>query len=70
HHRHKEQSTGAQCVSSHMPNYRYMGVDDRRDHSFKIQRPDISIKYDTHNACVQCQDGQTNELAASTLEKW
>lgn len=70
HHRHKEQSTGAQCVSCHMPTNRYMGVDDRRDHSFKIPRPDISIKYDTPNACVQCHDGQTNEWAASTLEKW
>ncbi|WP_457933816.1 hypothetical protein LOS73_13175 [Pseudoalteromonas sp. SCSIO 43210] len=70
HHRHKEQSTGAQCVSCHMPTTRYMGVDDRRDHSFKIPRPDISIKYDTPNACVQCHDGQTNEWAASTLEKW
>ena len=70
HHRHKEQSTGAQCVSCHMPTNRYMGVDDRRDHSFKIPRPDISIKYDTPNACVQCHDDQTNEWAASTLEKW
>ncbi len=70
HHRHKEQSAGAQCVSCHMPTNRYMGVDDRRDHSFKIPRPDISIKYDTPNACVQCHDGQTNEWAASTLEKW
>ncbi|KDC47353.1 hypothetical protein DC53_21140, partial [Pseudoalteromonas fuliginea] len=70
HHRHKEQSTGAQCVNCHMPTTRYMGVDDRRDHSFKIPRPNISIKYDTPNACVQCHDGQTNEWAASTLEKW
>lgn len=70
HHRHKETSVGSQCVNCHMPTNRYMGVDDRRDHSFKIPRPDISIDYDTPNACTQCHDDKTNEWAKSSLEKW
>ncbi len=70
HHRHEDNSAGAQCVNCHMPTKRYMGVDDRRDHSFKIPRPDISIKYDTPNACVECHTDQTNVWAKDTLEQW
>ena len=36
HYQHNEDSTGAQCVTFYMPENRYMGADDRRDHSFKI----------------------------------
>ncbi|MDN3476821.1 multiheme c-type cytochrome [Pseudoalteromonas sp. APC 3355] len=70
HHRHKQASQGSQCVNCHMPTNRYMGVDDRRDHSFKIPRPDISIIYDTPNACTQCHDDKTNEWANTALESW
>ena len=70
HHQHQEESTGAQCVNCHMPSNRYMGVDDRRDHSFKIPRPDLSAQFDTPNACIQCHDDKTNQWASDNLTKW
>lgn len=54
HHFHKTNSMGAQCVECHAPERNYMVVDPRRDHSFRIPRPDLSIKYDTPNACNKC----------------
>ena len=70
HHQHKTNSTGAQCVSCHMPQNRYMGVDDRRDHSFKIPRPHLSDKYVTPNACIKCHENQSNQWASENLKKW
>lgn len=70
HHQHNDDSTGAQCVNCHMPETTYMGVDDRRDHSFKIPRPDLSEVFDTPNACIQCHDNQSNEWASKNLNKW
>jgi len=70
HHQHQESSAGAQCVNCHMPTTRYMGVDDRRDHSFKIPRPDLSTQVDTPNACTKCHDDKSNQWASDNLEKW
>ena len=47
-------STGAQCVECHMPQTTYMDVDPRRDHSFRVPRPDLSVKLGTPNACTRC----------------
>jgi tetratricopeptide (TPR) repeat protein len=54
HHRHPVTSTGAQCVECHMPQTTYMDVDPRRDHSFRVPRPDLSVKLGTPNACTRC----------------
>jgi len=70
HHQHQESSTGAQCANCHMPTNRYMGVDDRRDHSFKIPRPDLSIRFDTPNACIKCHDSKSNQWASKNLAQW
>ena len=70
HHQHEESSAGAQCVNCHMPTTRYMGVDDRRDHSFKIPRPDLSKQFATPNACIKCHDNKSNQWASDNLEKW
>jgi Tfp pilus assembly protein PilF len=70
HHQHEEASTGAQCVNCHMPTNRYMGVDDRRDHSFKVPRPDISQAFDTPNACIKCHDNKSNQWVSDNLNKW
>ena len=70
HHQHTDDSTGAQCVNCHMPETIYMGVDDRRDHSFKIPRPDLSEVFDTPNACIKCHEDQSNEWASKNLNKW
>lgn len=49
---------------------RYMGVDDRRDHSFKIPRPDISEQFNTPNACISCHENKDNQWAQQTLTNW
>lgn len=70
HHQHEASSEGAQCVNCHMPENRYMGVDDRRDHSFKIPRPDISLVYGTPNACSKCHQDKTVQWASDKVKKW
>ncbi|RPD96156.1 tetratricopeptide repeat protein [Aureibaculum marinum] len=63
HHKHKEIGEATQCINCHMVGRIYMGNDYRRDHSFRIPRPDQSIKYGTPNACIQCHTDKTNEWA-------
>ena len=61
---------GAQCINCHMPGRYYMGVDYRRDHSFRVPRPDLSDELGTPNACRQCHANQTNTWATGYLKKW
>lgn len=68
HHLHYAGSQGAQCVNCHMPAKTYMQVDARRDHSFRIPRPDLSDKLETPNACTGCHTDKTNSWAATVLE--
>jgi len=63
HHFHPNDTTGAACVNCHMPTQTYMIVDPRRDHSFSIPRPDLSLQWGTPNACTECHtDGQPLEI--------
>jgi tetratricopeptide (TPR) repeat protein len=70
HHHHKAESTGALCVNCHMPTKTYMVVDVRRDHSFRVPRPDFSVAYGTPNACNQCHKDKSNGWAADAVAKW
>lgn len=70
HTHHAAGSEGSLCANCHMPKRIYMKVDPRRDHSFVIPRPDLSIKYATPNACTTCHASQSNEWAAQTMDKW
>ena len=70
HHFHPPESSGANCLGCHMPVRNYMVVDPRRDHSFRIPRPDLSVKLDTPNACNSCHSGETVQWAVETVEKW
>ena len=63
HHFHKENTEGALCINCHMPGKYYMGNDFRRDHSFRVPRPDLSVKYGTPNACVGCHKDKNSEWA-------
>ncbi len=47
-----------------------MVVDDRRDHSFRIPRPDLSTRIGTPNACNACHEEQTAEWAANQIQNW
>ena len=70
HHFHKADTEGAQCINCHMVARTYMGVDHRRDHSFRLPRPDQSVEYGTPNACTQCHLKETLEWAAEAVNKW
>jgi predicted CXXCH cytochrome family protein len=70
HTHHPVGSDGAFCANCHMPERIYMKVDPRRDHSFVIPRPDLSIAYGTPNACTTCHATETDEWAAETMDKW
>ncbi len=61
---------GAQCINCHMTGRNYMGVDYRRDHSFRVPRPDLSDEMGTPNACTQCHANESNVWAAGYLKKW
>jgi tetratricopeptide (TPR) repeat protein len=47
-----------------------MVVDVRRDHSFRVPRPDFSEAYGTPNACTQCHKDQTARWASNAVAKW
>lgn len=70
HHHHEEGTEGAQCVSCHMTDRTYMQVDPRRDHSFRVPRPDLSAETGAPDACTTCHDDQTAEWAADILRDW
>jgi predicted CXXCH cytochrome family protein len=70
HHRHEAVNPPLGCASCHMPTRTYMVVDRRHDHSFRIPRPDLSVKLGTPNACNDCHTDKTPEWAASAIETW
>lgn len=70
HHHHPVGSGGDSCINCHMPHRTYMGVDDRRDHGFKIPRPDLSLELGTPNACNQCHADQSVAWAAENTALW
>ncbi|MGQ0723351.1 MAG: cytochrome c3 family protein, partial [Candidatus Eiseniibacteriota bacterium] len=70
HHFHEPGTRGAQCVECHMPAVTYMVVDPRRDHSFRIPRPDLSAKLGTPDACTTCHTDRTAAWAADAVAGW
>ena len=69
HHFH-ESGQGSNCVDCHMPARNYMVVDPRRDHSFRVPRPDLSLQLGTPNACNGCHGDRTVEWAADRVADW
>lgn len=70
HHFHKGKGESTQCINCHMPQKTYMGNDHRRDHSFRIPRPDQSAIYKTPNTCNTCHSKQSAKWAAESIKKW
>ncbi|MCM2374022.1 multiheme c-type cytochrome [Aporhodopirellula aestuarii] len=70
HHHHAVGTEGAMCVNCHMPHTTYMAVDPRRDHSFRVPRPDLSVELKTPNACSGCHvEDQRESLPAEVAEE-
>jgi len=69
HHAHEAGSTGAACVACHMPTHTFMGIDGRRDHSLRVPRPDLSVRYGVPNACTTCHAGRSADWAAEEVRK-
>src|SRR5262249_38939425 len=70
HHHHAPATEAARCVSCHMPSRTYMLVDPRRDHSFRVPRPDLSAAIGTPNACSGCHRNQPPRWAADWIGRW
>jgi len=60
----------AGCVDCHMTSRTYMVVDDRRDHSFRIPRPDLTTSVGAPNACSDCHADRDSGWAAAAINEW
>jgi len=65
HHNHDPGSV--RCVECHMPARVYMGIDERRDHSFRVPRPDLAASIGVPNACNACHLDRPPEWAAEAM---
>lgn len=71
HHRHRPDSDAARCAACHMPERTYMVVDPRGDHSFRVPRPDLTVKLGVPNACNSaCHQDRSPKWAAEWIRKW
>ena len=70
HARHESGSPAAACVACHMPTTTYMVVDPRRDHSFRVPRPDLSESLGTPDACSGCHVDEGPQWAATAVNEW
>lgn len=62
HFKHAPQSAAGQCITCHMPEKTYMGVDDRADHSFSIPRPSLAKNIGASDVCSSCHQDWSDEL--------
>ncbi|HSF17891.1 MAG TPA: tetratricopeptide repeat protein [Vicinamibacteria bacterium] len=70
HHHHPPGSAGTMCVECHMPARTYMVVDPRRDHSFRVPRPDLSLEIGVPNACNGCHRDRDPAWAREAVVRW
>ena len=67
---HQHAPAAVVCVDCHMPARDYMQVDPRRDHSFRVPRPDLSVSSDAPNACASCHEDRDAEWLAAAARNW
>ena len=67
---HQASTVATECKSCHMPSRTYMGIDVRYDHTFRVPRPDLSVKYGTPNACNNCHTDKPATWTAAAVKKW
>ena len=69
HHFHPLGSPSAACVACHAPPTTYMIVDPRHDHSFRIPRPDLTVKLGVPNACTRLPQRQIGRMGGGAGPK-
>ncbi|MEM9045148.1 MAG: multiheme c-type cytochrome [Pseudomonadota bacterium] len=69
HHFHEAGTAGAQCKSCHMIERVYMQIDPRRDHSFRIPRPDLAGAAGAPDACTDCHKDRDADWAAAEITR-
>jgi len=69
-HSHHAAAKAPLCVDCHMPPATFMQIDERRDHSIRIPRPDHSVLYGTPNACNGCHTKESATWARDSVAKW
>ncbi|MFO1051815.1 MAG: cytochrome c3 family protein [Planctomycetota bacterium] len=69
-HHHHPAGEGAQCTGCHMAQRTYMQVDKRRDHSFRVPRPDLSVERGSPNTCTDCHRDKDAQWAAQVTATW
>lgn len=70
HTHHPVNTTGASCVSCHMPGKNYMQVDHRLDHSIRIPRPDLGTTTGSPDACTQCHGSDNKQSIIASFKNW
>lgn len=70
HHFHQMGKGGDSCLDCHQQARKVMVVDARRDHSFRIPRPDLSLELGTPNACSDCHDDKPVQWAQDAIVQW
>ncbi|MEH6577151.1 MAG: tetratricopeptide repeat protein [Amphritea sp.] len=68
HHHHSGEGSG--CIDCHMPERTFMVIDGRRDHSFRIPRPDLSKKYGSPDVCTGCHSDHNLDWAVEAIAQW
>jgi len=58
------------CIDCHMPPTTFMQIDERRDHSIRIPRPDYSVELGTPNPCNGCHTRQSASWARDWTARW
>ena len=53
-----------------MPSRNYMVIDARRDHSFRVPRPDLTRKIGSPNACQGCHRDRSVAWAERAVQAW
>ncbi|MEO6602774.1 MAG: tetratricopeptide repeat protein [Polyangiaceae bacterium] len=69
---HSHHATGKAplCIDCHMPPATFMQIDERRDHSIRIPRPDHSVEFGTPNACNGCHANKPATWARDSVASW
>lgn len=68
HHGHEVQTASGACVSCHMPSKTYMGVDERRDHFFRVPNPKLSKMAGSPDVCTGCHGDKELDWAIASFE--